>query len=45
MNMEHNNGYTALTRDVLKHHLDCFGNGDLAGIMADYKTLGATRYR
>jgi hypothetical protein len=36
MNMEHNNGDTALTRDVLTHHLDCFGNGDLAGITADY---------
>ena len=36
MNMERKNGDTALTRDVLTHHLDCFGNGDLAGIMADY---------
>jgi len=24
------------TKDVLSHHLDCFGKGDLAGIMADY---------
>ena len=27
---------TATTQDVLAHHLDCFGKGDLAGIMADY---------
>ena len=26
----------ATTQDVLKHHLDCFGKGDLDGIMADY---------
>ncbi len=26
----------ATTKDVLTHHLDCFGKGDLAGIMADY---------
>ena len=26
----------ASTKDVLTHHLDCFGKGDLAGIMADY---------
>jgi ketosteroid isomerase-like protein len=26
------------TQDVLTHHLDCFGKGDLAGIMADYTT-------
>src|SRR5262249_3002145 len=26
----------ATTKDVLSHHLDCFGKGDLAGIMADY---------
>ena len=26
----------ATTQDVLTHHLDCFGKGDLAGIMADY---------
>ena len=24
------------TKDVLTHHLDCFGKGDLDGIMADY---------
>ena len=36
MNMERKNGDTALTRDVLTHHLDCFANGDLAGTMADY---------
>jgi hypothetical protein len=26
----------ATTQDVLAHHLDCFGRGDLAGIMEDY---------
>jgi SnoaL-like protein len=26
----------ATTQDVLTHHLDCFGKGDLDGIMADY---------
>jgi len=26
----------ATTNDVLTHHLDCFGKGDLDGIMADY---------
>ena len=36
MNVERKNGDTAVTQDVLTHHLDCFGNGDLAGIMADY---------
>jgi ketosteroid isomerase-like protein len=24
------------TRDVLDHHLQCFGAGDLAGILSDY---------
>jgi predicted SnoaL-like aldol condensation-catalyzing enzyme len=24
------------TQEVLAHHLDCFGKGDLAGVMADY---------
>ena len=23
-------------QDILTHHLDCFGKGDLDGIMADY---------
>ena len=36
MNVERKNGDTAVTQDVLTHHLDCFGNGDLAGTMADY---------
>ena len=27
---------TATTKDVLTHHLDCFGKGDLDGILADY---------
>ena len=26
----------ATTQHVLTHHLDCFGKGDLDGIMADY---------
>jgi ketosteroid isomerase-like protein len=26
----------ALTRDVLDHHLKCFGEGDLRGILSDY---------
>jgi len=26
----------ATAKDVLTHHLDCFGKGDLDGIMADY---------
>jgi len=27
---------TALTKDVLDHHLKCFGTGDLKGILSDY---------
>ena len=34
--LERKNDVTAATRDVLTHHLNCFGQGDLAGIMADY---------
>ncbi len=26
----------ALTKDVLDHHLNCFGEGDLKGILSDY---------
>ena len=26
----------ASTKDVLEHHLKCFGGGDLKGILADY---------
>jgi len=26
----------ASTKDVLEHHLKCFGAGDLAGILSDY---------
>ena len=26
----------ALTKDVLDHHLKCFGEGDLKGILSDY---------
>jgi ketosteroid isomerase-like protein len=25
-----------MTQEIIKHHLDTFGKGDLAGIMADY---------
>jgi predicted SnoaL-like aldol condensation-catalyzing enzyme len=27
---------SATTQNVLTHHLDCFGKGDLDGIMSDY---------
>jgi ketosteroid isomerase-like protein len=36
MNVERKNGDTTVTQDVLTHHQECFGNGDLAGTMADY---------
>jgi hypothetical protein len=36
MNLEQKNGVTAATQDVLTHHLDCFGKGDLASTMTDY---------
>lgn len=36
MNLEQKDGVTAATRDVLTHHLDSFGKGDLAGTMTDY---------
>jgi ketosteroid isomerase-like protein len=36
MNLEQKHGVAATTQDVLTHHLNCFGEGDLAGIMADY---------
>ena len=26
----------AMTKDVLDHHLKCFGEGDLKGILSDY---------
>jgi len=26
----------ASTKDVLEHHLKCFGDGDLEGILSDY---------
>jgi hypothetical protein len=28
----------ASTKDVLDHHLKCFGEGDLEGILADYSS-------
>jgi ketosteroid isomerase-like protein len=34
--LEQQNAATAATQAVLKHHLKCFGKGDLAGTMADY---------
>jgi ketosteroid isomerase-like protein len=36
MNLEDTHDVTAATQDVLAHHLECFGNLDLAGTMADY---------
>ena len=36
MNLEQKNGVAATTQDVLTHHLNCFGKGDLNGMMADY---------
>ena len=36
MNLEETNNATAVTRDVLAHHLECLGKLDLAGTMADY---------
>ena len=36
MNLEETNDATAVTQDVLAHHLECLGKLDLAGIMADY---------
>ena len=33
----------ALTKDVLDHHLKCFGEGDLEGILSDY-ALGAVLF-
>jgi predicted SnoaL-like aldol condensation-catalyzing enzyme len=35
--LEQKNGAPA-TREVLTHHLNCFGKGDLDGTMADYTT-------
>ena len=37
-NVDQTNGAAATTEDVLKHHLTCFANGDLPGLMADYAT-------
>jgi ketosteroid isomerase-like protein len=36
MNLEETNNATAVTQDVLAHHLECLGKLDLAGTMADY---------
>ena len=36
VSVERKNGITAATEDILTHHLNCFGKGDLGGIMADY---------
>jgi hypothetical protein len=36
MNLGQKNGVAATTQDVLTHHLTCFGDGDIAGTMADY---------
>ena len=34
--MEKRNGDAATTQDVLTHHLNCFGDGDIVGTMDDY---------
>jgi hypothetical protein len=39
MNLEQKNGVTAATQDVLTHHLDCFGKGDLASTMGYLQEL------
>jgi ketosteroid isomerase-like protein len=36
MNLEETDNATAVTQQVLAHHLECLGNLDLAGTMADY---------
>jgi ketosteroid isomerase-like protein len=36
IDLKQQNAATAATQGVLKHHLKCFGKGDLAGTMADY---------
>jgi hypothetical protein len=36
MNLEETDGVTTATQEILAHHLECFGNLDLAGTMADY---------
>ena len=36
MNLGETTNATAVTRDILAHHLKCFGKLDLAGIMTDY---------
>jgi hypothetical protein len=36
MSVEQRNAVTAATRNVVTHHRNCFGTGDLQGTMADY---------
>lgn len=36
IDLQQQNAATKATLGVLKHHLKCFGKGDLAGTMADY---------
>jgi hypothetical protein len=36
MNLEQRNGVAMTTHDVLAHHLNSFGVGDIVGTMADY---------
>ena len=36
MNLEQKNVAPAATQEVLTHHLNCFGTGDLQDTMADY---------
>jgi ketosteroid isomerase-like protein len=33
---QHGSIHMASTKDVLDHHLKCFGDGDLGGILSDY---------
>ena len=36
MNLEEKNGVATTTQDVLTHHLNSFGDGDIVSTMADY---------
>jgi hypothetical protein len=36
MSVELRNAVTAATQNAVRHHLNCFGTGDLQGNMADY---------
>jgi hypothetical protein len=36
MNLEEKNGVATTTQDILTHHLNSFGDGDIVSTMADY---------